>query len=286
MRQKSTQTRDKKKAKKTVPIDLFPISSSSKPIASQFATAVQLIAYTFMDDAKLRRLGAPSAINPATGAPWIPKPRRGQYEITPTILGALAWWRAQATRPDTDHPIYVSMEDADTRGLIPREFQQYAQKKGLDFINTNRSVRSEPLRRYASEILRKIYSNGAPQLRDLDGLEDLDKDVMQARVLKQTEIEKIRDNALAEKILRTADDIESEIADPLAALSAGLNNYERQTGSKLRSLLHTLGIKDEDIQRVITVAAAGISEPRAKLQQAIDNAAALACQSAENEASK
>ena len=56
------------------------------------------------DEEKLRRLAnekVAGSLNPATGAPWIPKPRAARFEFTPTLKGVIAYLLHQLEHADT-----------------------------------------------------------------------------------------------------------------------------------------------------------------------------------------
>jgi len=193
-------------------------SGKSEPTA----TAAALFSTTRLDDAALRRLA--TSINPETKKPWIPKPAGGEYEIKATIMGALAWWHYQATRDSVDHPVYADMGEAETRGLVPREFQKYAKARGVDFINLNRTIKIEPLRQLAFGILQKICSKQcAGVIEALEGEEYLNSDAELAKLRREQRLEIARSNAEAEGLIHNKERIEELLwENAIAPLRAGI----------------------------------------------------------------
>lgn len=186
------------------------------------ASAAVLFPITRLDDAALRRLAG--SVNPETKKPWIPKPSCGFYDVEATIAGALAWWHYQATRDSVEHPVYADMGEAESRGLIPREFQKYAKSRGVDFINLNRTIKIEPLRQLAFEILRKITSKkSAGMLEALEGEEYLNSDAELAKLRREQRLEIARSNAEAEGLIHNRERIEELIwENAIAPLRAGI----------------------------------------------------------------
>lgn len=204
------------------------VKKPKKPLETltsfQFLSAEQLKPYTQLDDAALRRLSNVNSLNPTTNLPWIPKPRRGLYEVMPTILGAIDWWHYQSTRNAPDHPTYADMGEAETRGLIPREFQKYAKARGIDFINLNRTIKSEPLRQLAFEVLRKIFAKqSAAMLEAIEGAEYLNSDAELAKLRREQRLEIARSNAEAEGVIHNKERIEELLwENAIAPLRAGI----------------------------------------------------------------
>src|SRR5258708_3464623 len=140
------------------------------------------------------------------------------------MLGALAWWKHQATRAVSDHPVYADMEEAETPGLVPREFQKYAKARGVDFINRNRSIKIEPLRQLAADILRKIFANKSKALLEtIESSEYLDSDAELAKLRREQRLEIARENAEAEGLIHNKGRIEELVwENGVAPLRAGL----------------------------------------------------------------
>lgn len=255
------------------PPDLFPSSGSPRPLSAVWANAAQLLPYTALDEAALRR--RERELNPATGAPWIPPARGSKWEILPTLAGCTAWRMHQlATADSRGLPRQcASMKDVEATFHLPREMQEYAREhfspapgEELIFEASNR-VNVLPMLRRFKPFLKKVFSKTGAAIAELEGFEDLDLDTQRAKCYKQDEIQKRRDNALATAQLHTRDGIEKEIAEPLAAIFAHLKNYEKTTGGKLKSLLLGAGLPPELVQQTITTAAAGIREPLQKLRE-------------------
>lgn len=250
--------------------DLFPAANGTRS-PSEWSTAAQLFPHTGLDDAALRRRARET--NPATGAPWIPSPRGSKWPLTSTALGLLAWYRHQlAAAGERALPRRcANMRDLEALYFIPREMQQYLRDHGLcpDAFEDSNRVNILPLLKAAQPFLKKIFSGSGAELAGLEGFEELDKDTMQARVYAQDEIKKIRDNALANSQLHTREGIEKQIAEPLAAIAAKWKNYEKETGTKLKSLLAGAGVAPELIRQTIHVATAGVQEPMEKLRAAL-----------------
>jgi len=253
MRQKSEQKHAEKKssaAKKT------KIAQNA-----QFLSAEALKPYTGLDDSALRRLSNVNALNPSTNLPWIPKPRRGEYEVIPTLLGAIDWWRHQATKDTPDHPTYSDMEEAETRGLVPREFQKYAKSRGVDFINLNRTIKIEPLRQLAFHILRKITSKqSAGMLEALDGEEYLNSDAELAKLRREQRLEIARSNAEAEGLIHNKERIEEVLwENAIAPLRAGIISLRKTAFAQVDAELDKAEVS-EPVRAVVKAILVGAIE--------------------------
>src|SRR5688572_13544626 len=76
-----------------------------------------------------------------------------------------------------------------------------------------------------------------------------------------------RENAMAEGIIHTRDGIERELWDAgLSKVRESWLGYEKTTGAKLKAILTSAGMPADIIQRVITEAAKGVTEPIEKLK--------------------
>lgn len=240
--------------------------------AAYFAEILQL-PFHKVDDQFLRRLSNSENINPRTGKPWVPAPVKGKWPVVLTLCGVCEWIDSNADSVKRLPRVCDSMTHAEQLYHVPAEQMTFVRDHGgADAFVGGSRVDVIKVLEHCFDRHKKIYSGGAANVKGLEDMPELDESIMRARVLKQTEIEKIRENNLAEKILRTADDFEDEVADPLAALAAGLNNYPRQTGTKLKNLLATLGVAEADAARVVDVAVSGVNDARHKLTQAMENA--------------
>lgn len=258
--------------KKPVP-DLFPASKGSRPLDNSFATAAQLAPYTGMDDAALRRRAR--EMNPSTSRPWIPAARGSKWPVAPTLSGVAAWYRHQISAAETRGlPAQcASMRDVEALLGLSVAAQQYARTHHhpapgapVIFEASNR-VNLLPLLRFFSPLLNKLSAGGGAQIKDLEAFQDLDVDFQRAKCLQQDEIEKRRNNALANEDLNTRDGLEKEIAEPLTAIFSALKNYEKITGNKLKSLCAGAGIDPDLIRQIISTAAAGVTDPMTKLRE-------------------
>ena len=236
--------KQKHSGQKSAPADLFPAAQSVKPIAGATATAAQIHALIDHPDAPtdsdLRRLA-----NPNTGAPCFPAPVRGAYQLVATLAGLVRHHLTASRTPRADHPIYVSMEDAELRGLIPREVQKYAQRSGLQFINSNRSVNSEPLRRFLFDLLKKIFAKGGPDLKGIQGMEMLDKDTELAKKLREERIaleddREIRDGRYVDKEIVDEAIYEQWLGPARGAIETSRKIHERETRLLIERIIATL----------------------------------------------
>ena len=229
--------------------DCFSTMQDAKTI-SEFSSASQLFAITGLTDAELRRLANPNNPDPATGTAWIPKPVRGQYATIPTLAGIVSYLAAAAPRPRVDHPVYVSMDEAETRGLIPREAQKFAQRQGINFINANRSVDSEKLRRFLFDLIKKIFAKGGPNMEEIQSVEVLDKNTELAKKLREERIALAHEREQRDGIIVYRDVVDEEIYEKRlgparAAIEASHKNLKRQ----LRTIISGDGTTEEKITR-------------------------------------
>lgn len=161
---------------------------------------------TGFDDAALRRI---ERLTDPAGKPWLPRPHRGRWQLRETVLGLCRYLQARSEEKE-DHPIYPSQELAESRGLIPRELIKYARGKGIDYSDTGGRIKSEPLRKFGAELLKKILGSEGG-LQNLDGFEELDLNLQRARVAKEDADERARNNALAKQLVHRQEDIDELI---------------------------------------------------------------------------
>ena len=114
----------------------LPGTAGVRPPDSQWWTGAQFAALvTGFDEPMLRRLGD-KMLNPATGAPWIPKPRAAKFEFLPTLKGVLAYLLHQlVTRPAPGGVVipeyFDSMQHMADSGLgVPKKFIGWALENG------------------------------------------------------------------------------------------------------------------------------------------------------------
>lgn len=253
-----------------------PVTDGELPLVSQNAAAgfnlgtqaraAELFCITGMTDPQLRQ--AQLRVD-ATGAPYLPKPAGGFWPVRETLAGLLRYQRDRAA--ETLPRQCASMKDVESFYGFPVEAQQYARNHGCEgaFESSNR-VNILPLFRFFTPLLKKIFSRGAANIPGLEGFEELDADVMLGRVRVQDEIEKKRDNALANGDLRTSQGVEELLGPPLTDIANNLKNYEKTTGAKIRSVLSSAGVPEATVKQVLQVAAAGITEPLAKLRASLE----------------
>jgi hypothetical protein len=135
-------------------------------------------------------------------------------------------------KPQVHHPRYTTMEEMEKVGLIPREAQDYAKRQGVKFISTNRTVLSEPVRRFLFDFLRKIFTNGG-SIENIEGSEIWDKDLEMAKKLREDRI-KLQD----ERAIRQGDLVQQDVVDETiyekwlgparAQIEASQKNLKRQ----------------------------------------------------------
>ncbi len=100
-----------------------------KPPAGGWWTGAQFaVLVPSFDEPKLRRLGIEN--NPATGAPWIPKPRAAKFEFTPTLKGVIAYLLHQNTQPSGYPDKFASQKDFATQTPFSIEMLDFIRKKG------------------------------------------------------------------------------------------------------------------------------------------------------------
>ena len=255
--------------------ELFPAAKGVRPADSQWWTGAQFAAFIHscypkapaFDEPKLRALGHSSAINPLTSAPWIPKPRAAKFEFTPTLKGVLAYLLHQLDHADSLPKQCSGMNVVEGIFKISVEVQKKFKEKGFcpaAFESSNR-VNVLPLVAALGEKMRQIITAGT-KLHGIEGFEELDKDVMQARVAAQVEIEKIRENNLANGNLFTRETVE-KILEPVAAWGLRWKNYEKDTGGKLKSLLTGAGVDAAIVAQAIAIAKSGVIAPPLELRE-------------------
>ena len=226
--------------------DMFPAAGTVKPLG-EWSSAAQLFAVTGLSDADLRRLANPNNPSP-TGAPWIAKPRGGRYETVPTLCGIIRHLRHSAERTSTDHPTYATMELLETHGHVPREAQKFAARQGVAFIKPNRTVESEPVRKWCADILRKLFSKGGPQLKEINGLETWDKDTELAKKLREDRIKlederEIRHGTLVDREIIEETIFEKWLSPARTKIQAAQKSLKRQ----LRTILQGDGTLDHKL---------------------------------------
>jgi hypothetical protein len=180
--------------------DLFAVEPNSKPVAGAFATAAQIVGRLpflaeTVDEKFLRRRGF--EINPRTGAPWIPKPRNNQFEISPTIIGLLEWFAAKAAERDGLPASYDSMQAMENSFLrVPKEFTRWALKNGASPAQIGGSrIDPRPVLEKAAEILRLIPSG---KITGIAGLEEINTN-LEIGLKVREEREALQRKALIEK---------------------------------------------------------------------------------------
>ena len=256
-----------------VAAELFPASHGSRPIASPWATPAQIFPDGQFDDPALRRLDRD--LNPATGAPWIPKPRGGRWEVIPTLRGIIAWQAHQRATADTRTlPAQcASMRDVAAVYQFPIEMLQYAREHyhpqvgaPVIFESSNR-VNVPPFLAFMAPLWKKIFCKGSSAIAGLENFEEIDLDTQRAKSAAEDVIAKKFQNGQTAKTLHTRDGVERELGEPLTAIATDWKSFEKITGGKLKSLLHGAGVAPEIVRQAITIAAAGIQEPMSKLRQ-------------------
>jgi hypothetical protein len=264
---------------KTQP-SLFSAPASVKPIAASHATCAQLLAtYPFLadhvDETFLRN--RTSDTNPRTGAAWIPKPIRSQYEIAPTLAGLLEWFATRAaTRSDLPAQ-YANMQAMENALGANKKAIKFLLKHGAGSAQdpANR-IAPLPLIRRAFEIIAKVADG---QITGIDGLEQWNKDTELAKKLR-LESEKLED----EKLLRQGDMLLSRdgtfaisqlVADELLwekrdqPLRAALIKAPPTINRQHKTLLSGAGVSGDVIQRCAAIVTAGINTVLTKLRTKI-----------------
>lgn len=170
-----------------------------KPLERKFARALQLekeYAPGF-HDAALRRLARADNLNPATGKPWIPEPKKGLYELAPTLRGIIAHLQ-HTLAGDAVLPAFASMEMCETAGHIPRTMQKWAQKHGINFQKTNKGVDYDALLRGLNEkLFTPMFSGDTSKISSLGigGMTSIDAAYEDARLTQERANEQAMLNA-------------------------------------------------------------------------------------------
>lgn len=259
--------------------DLLP-PSGVKPISGTHASPAQiLVAFPFLagqvDDAFLRNRAR--EINPRTGAPWIPKPVSGRYQLDATIAGLLEWFHAhQDTGLPGEYPSMAALE-ASPLG-IPREFTRWAVRNGCgDAQHASGRINPRPILAKAADILRQI-ANG--NISGIDGMEILNKDQELARNIR-LQSEKLQD----EKLLRRGEMLMSRdqtwainqlVADEILwekrdqPLRAALINAPKAINRQHKNILKNAAqVDDLTIKRCAEITINAINEVLKKLRAKI-----------------
>jgi len=268
MTQKSTAKHTEKK-----PPELFPNAPTAKTLPALWLSAAQLFPYTGLDAPALRRRAIET--NPATGAPWIPKPRGSRWPLHETLTGVLAWREHQlATATTRALPTQcATMQDVETIFRLPKEMQSYArahhhpQTAAQVIFESSNRVNVLPMFEFFYPLLKKIFSGGGNKLQGLQGFEDLDLDLQRALSTKEDVIEKKRDNARANRDLYTMEGIERELGEPLTRIADDWRTALKTHGGKLKSLLHGAGMDTALIQQALAIFTEALHGPPAKLRQ-------------------
>jgi len=264
MTQKSTAKHTEKK-----PPELFPNAPTAKTLPALWLSAAQLFPYTGLDAPALRRRALET--NPATGAPWIPKPRGSRWPLHETLTGVLAWREHQlATAADRALPAQcASMQDVETIYQLPGELIKYVRSHGLapDAFDASNRVRIIPIMKAVAPFLKKIFGGSNAKLAEITGFEELDLDTQRALSTKEDVIEKKRDNARANRDLYTMEGIERELGEPLTRIADDWRTALKTHGGKLKSLLHGAGMDTALIQQALAIFTEALHGPPAKLRQ-------------------
>jgi len=264
MTQKSTAKHTEKK-----PPELFPNAPTAKTLPALWLSAAQLFPYTGLDAPALRRRALET--NPATGAPWIPKPRGSRWPLHETLTGVLAWREHQlATAADRALPAQcASMQDLETIYQLPGELIKYVRSHGLapDAFDASNRVRIIPIMKAVAPFLKKIFGGSNAKLAEITGFEELDLDTQRALSTKEDVIEKKRDNARANRDLYTMEGIERELGEPLTRIADDWRTALKTHGGKLKSLLHGAGMDTALIQQALAIFTEALHGPPAKLRQ-------------------
>lgn len=269
------------KNKPTPQPDLLPTSPSSKPLSATHATCAQLLAaFPFLaahgvDETFLRNRTSDSTPNTRTGAAWIPKPIRNQYEITATLAGLLEWFLTKRA-PATGLPEYYdSMSALENSPLgIPVIFSKWSFKNGCGAAQLGGSrVNWRPIQAKLNEIARKIPSG---KITGIDGLDEINTQRELALKLRE-ERQALERKALLEagEMLLSRDGtfaINQLVADELiwekrdqplrALLIAAYKNLPRTT----RTILKNSGVTEAVIVKIETVQKESINQVLTKLR--------------------
>ena len=90
------------------------------------------------------------------------------------------------------------------------------------------------------------------------------------RLLREQADELARENALAEKRLYTLEAVEDKLwLKGLARVREAWTQYPKTTGLKLRSILAAAGVASDVIERAVSEAVDGVTEPLARLRESL-----------------
>lgn len=243
----------------------FFSSSSVKPL-DQFVSAVQFENLVpGFNDAKLRRLAID--LNPATRAPWIPKPVRGKYDLLATVAGVCAWLQAQATQRDGLPERYASYAEFEAQTRFPKSMMDYALTHGCKCRDDHGRISLTPFLEHFAPIFRKMFSGGGVAIKGVEGMEDLDLDFQRARVAKEDADERARENALANSLLHTRDGVKDELwENGLKDIAEHWKRADKSTGARLRKILQAAAVPEATIQAAVDEAVRALHEPITKLR--------------------
>ena len=132
----------------------LPAESSVKFTLSVKAKAAELFPITGLTDAQLRQIQLQKN---SAGAPWFPKPVRGDWLTVPTLRGWAEWREARAAKtatPKIDGIQFPSMEACEGATGITKTLQQLAKTNGCS------AFRSPP-RVYLIDLIKWIFINAA-----------------------------------------------------------------------------------------------------------------------------
>lgn len=231
------------KSRKSKPDPKTPEFSAVKNVAGAKApdnawwTGAQFAALVpGFDEPKLRALGNPSnpsSINPATKAPWIPKPRGAKFEFTPTLKGVLAYLLHQLASRDGAPTYFDSMEHLEsTAPFTPKKFTAWALKNGAGEARLGGS-RINP--RPVWDLLNRLgVSVATGAMTGIDGLEEFDKNTEQAKLARVQKEDQEIDLELKRRRIHDLNEVErrcrSEILSPLRDGLHGLQKKAARLG--------------------------------------------------------
>jgi hypothetical protein len=158
-------------------------------------TAAKLFPFTGLTDPQLRNLH--TQVDPATGAPWIPKPASGKYPTAATIAGVVRYLRHQADRTNRLPATFATMGDVETHLKFPEEMLKYALRNDCKARDASNRWDRDLLLEFFAPIFKKIFAANGIQLKGLEGMEGLDSDLQLARLRKEQ-----ADALVDEKLLR------------------------------------------------------------------------------------
>ena len=243
MRQKFTEKHSKKKsvaigkyikaAPTIVAISEAPEFSAVKNVAGAKApdqswwTGAQFAALVpGFDEPKLRRLGIEN--NPATNAPWIPKPRGAKFEFTPTLKGVLAHLLHKASTGDGAPAYFDSMEHLESCApFTPKKFTAWALKNGAGEARLGGS-RINP--RPVWDLLNRLgVSVATGAMTGIDGLEEFDKNTEQAKLARVQKEDQEIDLELKRRRIHDLNEVERRCrGEILSPLRDGLHGLQKK----------------------------------------------------------